>query len=80
MYLMDIDLYECDFCGIEMKWDDVHPKNGIMWGCEKCGRDFCKKCFCDKHGFDGYSEMLHFPNKVLCPECWEATKNVEEER
>lgn len=70
-YNMDKDTYSCDFCGIDMKWDETHPENGDMWGCEVCGKTFCSKCLKDKVGVLNYYMILQGNNLVLCPDCAE---------
>lgn len=47
-------LYSCDFCGIHLKWDETHPVNGEIWGCEVCGKCFCSKCLEEKVGVLNY--------------------------
>lgn len=70
MYLMDIDTYECDFCGTQIKWGEKEEEHGDMWGCERCERHFCEKCFTDRYGRDRFQEMLQERNDVLCPDCY----------
>lgn len=64
-------LYSCDFCGIDMKWDKTHPENGDMWGCEVCGKNFCSKCLADKVGVLNYYIITQENNFLLCPDCAE---------
>lgn len=71
MYNMSSDTYTCDICGFEMPWDKTDDRRGEMWGCEKCGKTFCSKCFIDKLGKDVYWDMMKNHDLVLCPECYE---------
>ena len=71
MYAMTSDLYECDFCGVQMKWDETDPVHGNMWECEKCGAHFCERCFEDRFGIVSFHKMLRDENEVHCPGCWE---------
>ena len=77
MYNMATDKYACDFCGFELKWDETDETHGDMWGCEVCGREFCKKCFTDRHGDENFSMMVRgalsgpFEDDLLrCPDCF----------
>ena len=54
-----------------MPWDKTDDRRGEMWGCEKCGKTFCSKCFIDKLGKDVYWDMMKNHDLVLCPECYE---------
>lgn len=70
MYSTGNDLYTCDYCGIEMKWDGTDDTHGEMWGCEKCGDAFCTKCFIDRHGKDKWLSMMQDSSYILCPTCY----------
>ncbi|MBO5970746.1 MAG: hypothetical protein J6S14_19910 [Clostridia bacterium] len=77
MYLMDIDKYECDFCGFEADWDGSDPICGSLWECEECGKHFCEKCFTDRWGRKAWDTMLHAgligsfeTSRIMCPECY----------
>ena len=70
-YKMSTDMYECDYCGFEMPWDDSDNAYGTMWECEKCGTTFCSKCFQDKFGQKQYMDMMQNSDLVLCPDCYE---------
>ncbi len=72
MYSMKRDTYTCDLCDFEMKWDGTDESHGEMWECEKCGTNFCSKCFEDIHGKAGFKKMVSNCNFVLCPECYKA--------
>lgn len=75
MYLMNNDSYKCDYCGIEMDWDESKQEYGDMWECEQCGTNFCSKCFTDELGLAEFRNMINESDKVLCPNCY---KGVEE--
>lgn len=62
--------YECDFCGVELTWDETDHVYGEMWGCEKCGKSFCSKCFIDKFGNEKYMDMMQNHDLILCPTCF----------
>ena len=68
-YYMGTDKYSCDFCGIEMDWDEADEKNGTMWECEECGKHFCSACFIKRHGKLTFDHMISEEEKVLCPDC-----------
>ena len=70
MYEMSTDVYECDFCGVRMKWDEKTKTHGYLYGCEKCGREFCSRCFKKAHGRKKFDQMLSEEAKVLCPACY----------
>lgn len=77
MYLMSTDLYECDFCGLQLKWDQKDERKGSIWECEKCGKHFCQQCFIDKHGNNIWQQNLEGalsgPDEtslLLCPSCY----------
>lgn len=75
MYEMSTDLYTCDFCGVQMKWNESTETDGTMYGCEKCGREFCSRCFKKAHGSKKFDEMLSNEAEILCPACY-AKRNV----
>lgn len=68
------NLYSCDFCGFEMNWDKKDDFHGEMWGCEKCGRTFCSKCFVDRFGREDYKDMMQDCDLIYCPECWQKVR------
>lgn len=70
MYLMESDIYVCDICGFEGRWDDHDDIHGELWGCERCGGTFCTKCFIDTIGKNAYLKMMHSEDLILCPECY----------
>lgn len=70
MYTMKRGIYICDICGCELEWDDGDDVHGTMWGCERCGKDFCSKCFIDQCCRKDFDDMLHKSDKVLCPDCY----------
>lgn len=81
MYIMSHDTYTCDFCDIELAWDEEDDVRGKMWGCEVCGKDFCEKCFVDKFGRKTWEDMLQgalsgpFEGDILyCPDCFSRIK------
>ena len=53
-YSIKNDSYTCDFCNFEMGWEQKDDVHGEMWGCEKCGDNFCSKCFIDRYGKNEY--------------------------
>lgn len=86
MYYIDTGLYECDFCGLTQKFDAHDEDRGDLWGCEKCGRTFCEKCFTDRFGLDTFRQMLNGtlsgPNEndiLLCPKCFAETLKERQE-
>lgn len=86
MYLMNSDTYICDFCGIELLWDETSDTNGDMWGCEVCGKTFCSKCLKDKIGEVEYLKVMQatsseYEDDVLrCPDCVRKKNSDEEAR
>lgn len=77
MYIMDTDLYECDFCGFQSKFDASDDDHGSMWECEDCGKHFCEKCFIDRWGRKAWDTMLHAgligsfeTSRIMCPSCY----------
>lgn len=71
MYLMRKGVYICDCCGVEMAWDAKDEHRGDMWECERCGMNFCTKCFVDRLGRDRFDTMVRGGDKVLCHKCIE---------
>lgn len=71
MYNSENDTYSCDICGFEAKWDASDDIHGEMWGCEKCGKTFCSKCFIEKHGNEKYRNMMQGSDLIFCPACYE---------
>ena len=76
MYLMDADLYECDYCGHQSKWDMSDAQHGSMWECECCGKTFCESCFTGRFGIDAFLYMCHHGDKVLCPICYAGETHI----
>lgn len=68
------NLYSCDFCGFEMKWDETDDIHGEMWGCEKCGNTFCSQCFINQFGMEEYKDMMQDCDLIYCLECWQKAK------
>lgn len=62
--------YICDICGAEVAWDAEDIVHEEIWGCESCGKDFCTKCFVDRHGKEAYEKMLTESPVILCPDCF----------
>lgn len=62
-------IMKCEFCGIEIDWEDCDGIHGHIWECEneECRKIFCSKCTEDVGGSVSCEE-----EKILCPEC---TKN-----
>lgn len=75
MYEMSTDMCTCDFCGVRMKFDETSETHGNMFGCEKCGREFCSRCFKKAYGNKKFDKMLTEEAEVLCPACY-AKRNV----
>lgn len=69
-YSMEKDTYTCDFCGMELKWNETDERRGTMWGCEKCEKHFCSACFQEMFGFPKYQAMMQNSPLVLCPNCY----------
>ena len=69
-YSMTDDTYDCDFCGVTMKWDESDPLHGDMWSCEICGKTFCSLCFKTVHGDANYKTMMQEYDKIMCPDCF----------
>ena len=69
-YSMLTDTYDCDFCGVYMKWDESNTLHGEMWRCEKCGKNFCSLCFKTAHGTANYKTMMQDYEYILCPDCF----------
>ena len=70
MYNMNRDTYTCDFCGIEMNWENTDDVHGDLWECEVCGNTFCSKCFIDREGYKAYMNMMQSWDKICCPVCY----------
>lgn len=79
MYSISTDTYTCDFCDTEMKWDKRDDIWGTMWSCEKCGNNFCTKCFTERHGLNKYREMMQGHDLIFCPTCY-GKRNDEYDR
>lgn len=61
----------CEICGFEGDWEDSDSVHGTMWGCDRCDKFFCEKCFIDKLGKDSYMNMVSADNdEILCPDCY----------
>lgn len=78
MYIMDADVYECDFCGFRLKFDESDVVHGNMWECEDCGEHFCEKCFIDRWGHRAWRRMVcdgwigsFATSRIMRPECYE---------
>ena len=71
MYFLSSDLYECDSCGFQDKWNAHDAHRGDIWECEKCMKHFCTRCFVRKRGQDAFERMLQSTDFVVCPECFE---------
>ena len=70
MYRMSKDTYNCDICGVEVKWDGHDEKKGTIWECERCGTHFCTDCFVKAEGQEAFDWMMKDSPRVLCPECY----------
>lgn len=77
-YILAKDSYECDFCGVEISWEETHPTRGDMWGCEKCGKTFCSQCLKDRIGENGYDRIMRDNDLILCPDCAVLEQNGDE--
>lgn len=80
MYLMESDIYECDICGHQEKWDAHDDHRGDMWECEKCGKHFCTACFVAKAGEEDWRKMLSETDNVFCPDCFQGEGREKEFR
>ena len=69
-YNMQDNTYDCDFCGVTMKWDETDDHHGTMWQCNYCGKTFCSLCFKTALGSENYETMLQDYNEVICHECF----------
>ena len=72
----DSDIEECTICKVE---GISHAHDSTIWGCEKCGIDFCEACFSSKHGAEIAHEMFSMDgdiDDILCPTCF---KNQSED-
>lgn len=70
-YNMNRDTYTCDFCEFDIAWNTTDKIHGEMWGCEKCGKNFCSKCFEDRFGYKRYMNMMQDSDEIYCPDCYE---------
>lgn len=67
---MEENIKTCEFCGVENDWGNIHPENGYLWQCEKCGKVFCDSCGIKKVGtvwLDITGAESGSP--ILCPDC-----------
>lgn len=70
-YSMEKDTYTCDYCGVEMKWDDVDEQRGAIWGCEVCeSKHFCTACFKERYGAQRFLDMTQNDPMIMCPDCY----------
>jgi hypothetical protein len=69
MYNTKNDKYVCDFCGMEIGWDEHHHSHGDIYSCDICGKHFCSRCFKNKIGTDAYYQMIQSGNRIKCPDC-----------
>ncbi len=67
---MNSEKYVCDFCGVEIDWEETDDFCGNVWICESCGRTFCSKCLQDAIGQDDYWGMMLSCVPALCPDCY----------
>lgn len=70
MYSMERDVYTCDTCGFEEKWDAHDDHRGDMWECECCGTHFCTGCFVEKLGRESFDKMLREADYIVCAPCY----------
>lgn len=70
MYNMEKGTYTCDVCGYEGEWDATDEVHGDLWGCEKCGKVFCSKCFVERFGRKAYMNMMQGSDLIYCPDCF----------
>lgn len=70
-YINSVKTYRCEYCNAKIQWEESDDINGDIWGCEKCGKTFCTKCFVDKHGWNVYMNMMQNSDLILCPDCYE---------
>lgn len=60
---------ECIFCKTGIDWDSADSQRGNIWSCDRCGDDFCSRCFIER------TEEKYPPGheryiQVLCPNCF----------
>jgi len=67
-------IYTCAYCKTDISWEGADDRNGNIWGCDKCGIDFCTKCFIDSEGSEAFQHMMNSMNDTLCPECFNAMR------
>ena len=55
----DLEVFVCEFCGLETIWGGMEGV-ATIWQCEKCGKIFCDDCQRVNNEED---------EKILCPDC-----------
>ena len=78
MYNLSRDTYTCDFCNLEMRFDEHDDVHGDLWGCEECEAIWCTKCFVDRFGRDAFDKMIRENDRIYCPTCYEKHKEEAE--
>lgn len=69
--------YCCDYCYEEISWEAGHETKGNVWGCEKCGGNFCSECFM-KEAKQSYPPGTEIYDLVLCPGCFTDANIIKE--
>jgi DNA-directed RNA polymerase subunit RPC12/RpoP len=61
----------CYICGAEIDHNGSDAQRGVLWGCEKCGKDFCEACFQAYCGAEALHSMtsIESDENILCPGC-----------
>lgn len=64
--------YKCYICNEPIDWENGDEEKGNLWGCEKCGREFCEACFTEQCGVESFFDTLcaDGDKEVLCPDCY----------
>jgi len=70
VYNPEKDIYICDTCGFEQKWDAYDDNRGDIWECEDCNTHFCTACFVKTLGQTEWDRMLGEMSGVFCPSCY----------
>ncbi len=61
----------CEICDFKGDWEECDSVHGTMWGCDRCDKFFCEKCFADKLGYGEYNKMIGVDSDtILCPDCY----------
>lgn len=63
------DKYICDFCGVELGWEEHTDAHGEIWSCEVCGKNFCSRCLRGAIGRENYVKLMQSGDLIKCPDC-----------